>query len=91
MRKHTLEQDFDQFCLARIDNIFEDENNHQKFQESYKHYYKLYDQLEILGQPEITAYLEAIEKYQVEAFLYIYKIAFKEGMTFVQNKEKETI
>lgn len=45
------------------------------------------DQLEELWNPEIIAYMDALEKYQVEAFLYIYREAFKEGLCFLQNKK----
>ncbi|EPG0908951.1 hypothetical protein [Listeria monocytogenes] len=86
MERYTIEQDFDQFCLARIEGICEADSNHEAFQEKSKCYYQLRDQLEELWNPEIIAYLDALEKYQVEAFLYIYRTAFKEGLQFLQNK-----
>lgn len=86
MESYTIEQDFDQFCLARIEGICEGDSDHEAFQEKSKFYYQLRDQLEELWNPEIIAYLDALEKYQVEAFLYIYRIAFKEGLHFLQNK-----
>ncbi|WP_260508447.1 hypothetical protein [Listeria farberi] len=42
MERYTIEQDFGQFCLARI------ESNHEEFQEKRRSYYKLRDQLEEL-------------------------------------------
>ncbi|MBC1795448.1 hypothetical protein HCA55_01870 [Listeria booriae] len=86
MESYTIEQDFDQFCLARIEGICESDRDHGAFQEKSKCYYQLRDQLEELWNPEINAYLDALEKYQVEAFLYIYRIAFKEGLHFLQNQ-----
>ncbi|WP_260490166.1 hypothetical protein [Listeria booriae] len=86
MERYTIEQDFDQFCLARIENICEGGSDHAGFQEKSIYYYQLRDQLEELWNPEIIAYLDALEKYQVEAFLYIYRTAFKEGLQFLQNK-----
>ncbi|KMT63240.1 hypothetical protein [Paenilisteria newyorkensis] len=84
MESQTIEQDFDQFCLARIEGICEGDSNHEAFQEKSQCYYQLRDQLEELWNPEIIAYLDALEKYQVEAFLYIYKTAFKEGVHFLK-------
>lgn len=86
MGSYTIDQDFDQFCLARIEGICEGDSKHKGFQEKSKCYYQLRDQLEELSNPEIIAYLDALEKYQVEAFLYIYRIAFKEGLHFLQNQ-----
>ncbi|MBC2676754.1 hypothetical protein [Listeria booriae] len=85
MNSHTIEQDFEQFCLARIESICEADSNHEEFQEKSKCYYQIRDQLEESWDPEIIIYLDALEKYQVEAFLYIYKKAFKEGMRFSQK------
>ncbi|HAC0982369.1 hypothetical protein [Listeria booriae] len=86
MNNNTIEQDFNQFCFMRIEAICEADANHEEFQANSKHYYQLRDQLEALWQPEILTYLDALEKYQVEAFLYIYKTAFKEGVQFIKNK-----
>lgn len=85
MDSHAIEQDFEQFCLARIEGICEAERNHEEFQAKSKRYYEMRDQLEELWNPGVIAYLDALEKYQVEAFLYIYKVAFKEGMRFLQK------
>lgn len=34
-----------------------------------------------------NCFLDALEKYQVETVLYIYREAFKEGLCFLQNKK----
>ncbi|EAC3819515.1 hypothetical protein HCA78_01835 [Listeria booriae] len=86
MSQNTLEQDFNQFCFMRIEAICEADASHEAFQAKSKLYYQLRDQLEALWQPEILTYLDALEKYQVEAFLYIYQVAFKEGLHFIQTK-----
>ncbi|MBC2047183.1 hypothetical protein [Listeria booriae] len=86
MDSHTIEQDFEQFCLARIEDICEADSNHEEFQAKSKHYYEMRDQLEELWHPEVIAYLDALEKYQVEAFLYIYREAFKEGADFFRKR-----
>ncbi|MBC1502203.1 hypothetical protein HB943_16560 [Listeria weihenstephanensis] len=86
MNKTTMKEDFDQFCLARIESICEGDVGHEAFQEKSKQYYHFRDQLEALWQPEIIAYLDALEKYQVEAFLYIYRVAFEEGLQFIKTK-----
>ncbi|AQY51617.1 hypothetical protein PWEIH_16538 [Listeria weihenstephanensis FSL R9-0317] len=86
MESHTIEQDFDQFCLARIEGICEAVSNHEEFQEKSKRYYQMRDQLEEFWNPEVIAYLDALEKYQVEAFLYIYREAFKEGVDFFRKR-----
>lgn len=85
MEHYTIEQDFDQFCLARIESICERDSNHKEFQEKTRSYYKLRDQLEELWKPEIIRYLDALEKYQIEAFFYIYREAFKEGIRFAHR------
>ncbi|ECL0264395.1 hypothetical protein FKC55_00730 [Listeria monocytogenes] len=86
MNAQTLTEDFDQFCLMRVQAIFEADTNHENFQKRSNHFYQVRDQLELLRQPEILTYLDALEKYQVEALLYIYSVAFKEGLQFLQNK-----
>ncbi|MBC6308757.1 hypothetical protein HCJ66_04220 [Listeria sp. FSL L7-1582] len=86
MHSQTIAHDFDQFCLARIQAIFEADTNHEDFQKRSNHFYQVRDQLELLRQPEINTYLDALEKYQVEAFLYIYRVAFEEGLQFIKTK-----
>ncbi|WP_260444267.1 hypothetical protein [Listeria rocourtiae] len=51
-----------------------------------KRYYQMRDQLEEFWNPEVIAYLDALEKYQVEAFLYIYREVFKEGIGFFRKR-----
>ncbi|EOD5839641.1 hypothetical protein ACJYHU_001682 [Listeria monocytogenes] len=86
MHPQSFAEDFDQFCLMRIQAIFESDKSHEEFQKSSNYYYQLYEQLERLNQLEIRMYLTALEKYQVEAFQYIYSVAFKEGLQFSQHE-----
>lgn len=49
-------------------------------------FYQVRDQMEEQLFPAVLPFLDELEKFQVEAFAYIYSVAFREGLQFSQNK-----